>query len=240
MVLIHDARIPDEYLNALKRIFPKMLLLPFGPDQIEGDKVYSSIECHPDIYFFQYDSNKLICSPNVSAKYLEILANNGVSFLKGDRSPCGNYPDTVLYNSVKVGNSLICNASNTDNQIMNFAEEHELNIIDVKQGYARCSVVPVGKEYIITSDRAIAGACRNNDIDVLVIEPGSIFLPGEDYGFLGGSCGCLGKNGIIFLGDIYKHPDGRRVVDYAKSKDQDIICVNDLDLYDAGSLMFCE
>ena len=44
-------------------------------------------------------------------------------------------------------------------------------------------------------------------IDVLLIRPGYIELPGYPYGFIGGTNGNLSKDIIVFSGSLKEHPD---------------------------------
>ena len=51
----------------------------------------------------------------------------------------------------------------------------------------------VSNKAIITSDKVIAHEAKKVDLDVLLIPPGDIILPGLDYGFIGGCCGLIEK-----------------------------------------------
>ena len=71
------------------------------------------------------------------------------------------------------------------------ADSTILTKIHVKQGYTRCSLLPVDDRSFITSDAGIAKTLAEHDTDVLLIHPGHIHLPGFDYGFIGGTGGGL-------------------------------------------------
>jgi hypothetical protein len=60
------------------------------------------------------------------------------------------------------------------------------NIIDVKQGYTKCSVLPVSNNAFITDDISIYNQCVSFGIDVLYVGKGDVSLPGYNYGFIGG------------------------------------------------------
>lgn len=61
----------------------------------------------------------------------------------------------------------------------------------------------------MTSDIKIGKILKENNIDVLLLPPGDIILPGLDYGFIGGTCGLLDNNTLAFYGNLntYKYGD---------------------------------
>ena len=60
-----------------------------------------------------------------------------------------NYPNDIALNAVMIGKNIICNKKYTDKYIIEYATNNNLNIIDVKQGYSKCSVVPISHNAII-------------------------------------------------------------------------------------------
>jgi len=110
-------------------------------------------------------------------------------------------------------------------------------IIDVNQGYARCSVAVIDKNSVITADEAIARKLSGEGFDVLRIRPGCIELPGYDYGFIGGCCGKLSSDKILFCGNPLNHPDGRLITEFIKSKDIEIITTDESNLFDFGGIV---
>ena len=55
----------------------------------------------------------------------------------------------------------------------------------LKQGYTKCSILPIREKAIITSDKNIAKELLNYDFDVLLLPSGDIILPSLNYGFIG-------------------------------------------------------
>ena len=76
-------------------------------------------------------------------------------------------------------------------ELLGKVEELGLIRVNVSQGYAKCSTCVVGEDAIITYDRGIAKAADAAGMDVLVIEPGHVDLPGYDTGFIGGASGLV-------------------------------------------------
>ncbi len=246
MLILHDKRIPDEYLSALKEKLPGLTLIPFGG--IPG-KVYDSISCHPDIYFFRLDEKTLIHAPGLTVEYLAPLKEHGLELVKGEGDPEGRYPVTARYNAARAGKVVFHNTRHTDPGVLRKVRESGLETACVEQGYARCSVIEVSKRAIITADDGIAGAAAERGLDVLTVSSGSVLLPGEKYGFIGGATGpvrksfsngtSLGKTGreLIFLGDPYSHPDGPAIMDFLRKYGVRAVYPEGLALYDAGGLM---
>ncbi len=75
-------------------------------------------------------------------------------------------------------------------------------MVHVEQGYARCSVIPVGGRAMVTADLGIASAAERKGIDTLRISPACVHLPGESSGFIGGVCGVMPDDLLILLGDM--------------------------------------
>ncbi len=238
MLIVHDNRLPEEYISALKGKLPSCRMLPFSGMPSAGSvSVYRSIYSHPDIYFFQVDANTIIHSPSVARTVLRELSGQGVSLIKGERSPQGHYPETAAYNAVRVGSLVFHNMGYTDNAIRRVVYEKGLSFFSVTQGYTRCSVVPVGSDALITSDEGIAKTARLADIKTLLISPGYVTLPGEKYGFIGGASGTGPSGEVIFLGSLEGHPEHGEICDFLRQCDTKWIELQGLSLYDAGTLM---
>ena len=241
MLIIHDKRMPREYLAAIKAKLPDARLYPFGgPLDNNGEKVYHSIFCHPDIYFFQIASRALVHSPAVPECLLSFLRKAGVELIKGGKDPAGAYPDTAIYNAAKVGGKVLHNLQHTDTVLRRVAEEKGLNFVDVPQAYAACSAVPAGERALITADGGIARSAQEQGIDVLEVSAGAVTLPGEKCGFLGGAAGIMPDGGILFLGDIEEHPDHEDIRGFAEKHGVSIMSLPSLPLYDAGRLLIVD
>lgn len=87
--------------------------------------------------------------------------------------------------------------------------------VNVRQGYARCSVLKLTETAAITADRSIAAALVHCGCEVLLIRPGHIRLDGYDYGFIGGASFPLPDGAVCFFGDLSTHPDAQAISDFA-------------------------
>ncbi len=185
------------------------------------NKPYDAVADHPDMFMF----------------YDELLFVERDVTIEGIKcSKLGlKYPDTVKFNLVKVDNKIICKYDLVDESIKQHIKD-KYEIIDVNQGYAKCSTAVINNK-IITSDKGIFNACKDK-LDSLLISPGHIELPGLDYGFIGGTCVCV-DDVVFFNGDITKHPDYQQIKTFIEQDKLKIEYVNK-PLRDIGSFIIIE
>ncbi|MBQ8696912.1 MAG: hypothetical protein IJ519_04240 [Clostridia bacterium] len=112
------------------------------------------------------------------------------------------YPEDVRLNALNMDTGIICRADSVSEHIRSMGKR----LINVAQGYARCTVCKVNGNAIITADPSIVIAAKDNGIDALQICGGEIRLPGYSYGFIGGASVRIGDK-MYFTGDITAHPD---------------------------------
>ena len=148
-----------------------------------------------------------------------------------------NYPDDILLNCLVVGKYIFARADKISSSVIEYAEKNGYSVINVKQGYARCTACPVADKGIITADAGIAKAARGAGLDVLEIQDGEVTLGGFPYGFIGGACGAA-DNKLLFAGDISKHPDGEKIIEFCRLHGIDAISLSDEPLCDVGSIFF--
>ena len=146
------------------------------------------------------------------------------------------YPGDVIYNGCSTGKYFIHNLKYTDEELMKRVRALGLMPVDVKQGYARCSITPVDEESIITYDRGIAQQASEAGLQVLLVEPGQVELPGYDHGFLGGTSGRVGDE-IIFNGDLSEHSDFERIAAFIEERGLRLKYFKEYPLRDIGSIV---
>ncbi len=146
------------------------------------------------------------------------------------------YPDDCRLNTVLLGDKMFYNDKATDLQITESCNK-SLELINVNQGYIKCSVCPVTDNAFITDDISICNAAKNNGFDVLLITKGSVELNGFDYGFIGGCTGLIDKNKLLFNGDIGLHEDCDRIIDFLLKHNVEPVIIKDKPLYDIGSII---
>lgn len=152
-------------------------------------------------------------------------------------SPGNKYPDDVRLNCAIIGNKIICNKKTIAKEILDFAENSGLTVINVNQGYTKCSVCIVNENAIITDDKSIFTAAGNFFDDAQLISKDSIRLQGYDYGFIGGCCGKIDKNKIAFNGAIESHRDYKLIIDFLSRNNVECIELHNERLTDIGGIL---
>lgn len=148
-----------------------------------------------------------------------------------------DYPSDCAFNAACTGKFFIHKLSATNEKLLLAAKEMGMTLIDVQQGYTKCSIVVVDETSIITYDEGIIKACsRYPELSVLRVAPGFVRLDGYDTGFIGGASGRVGKE-VIFHGDLFGHPDFAAIVDFIENRG--LICkwFPQFNLTDIGSIL---
>lgn len=156
----------------------------------------------------------------------------------------GKYPSNVALNAAVVGKHIIARKDSLDPVIKEFCTERGYFIINVRQGYAKCSCAVVCDNAIITADRGIYNSVMElkAEIEVLLIEEGRVRLNGADHGFIGGASGldtADNRRVLYFSGNIDMHPDSDRIREFCHKHYTDIISLTDGELFDIGGMIFC-
>lgn len=147
------------------------------------------------------------------------------------------YPQDAAFNAACTGKYFIHNLSCTAPRLLKVAEEMGMYLIDVKQGYTKCSVAIVDENSIITYDAGIAKACEGIDeLSVLLVQPGFVRLDGYDTGFIGGSCGRVGDE-LVFNGDLSSHPDFAKILEFTEERGINCKWFPEYQLTDIGSIL---
>ncbi len=190
---------------------------------------------HADLQIIHLGEDLFVCSPTVFDYYNNTLI--GARLIMGDKSCNYSYPDNVLYNAAIVGNKMFGKLSCLDRKVLECAKENGLDLVNVKQGYTKCSTAIISENAVITSDHGLAELYRNNNIDVLLISDGNINLPGYNYGFIGGCCTKISNDVLWFTGNISAHPDYTQILNFCKKYGCDLCFDENNPLTDIGSII---
>lgn len=156
-------------------------------------------------------------------------------------SPLGeNYPYDVSLNAAQMGNYLICNPQYTSKKLLTYIQRKGIEILPVKQGYARCSCCIISPHALITSDVGIARVCRDRKIDCLQIAAGYIQLKGYGYGFIGGASSLIAKDRLLFFGNVHKHPDQKAIHEFCFQHEVEVQSLTSGELVDIGGMILLE
>ncbi len=185
-----------------------------------GGATYPAVDAHPDIY---------MCK-------MGIEAHPHIFF--GNRNELGEeYPLNIKFNAVCLDRYFIHRLKYTSPELLNEARRLGMALIDVRQGYTKCSCVVVDGHSVITADAGILRRLRQYPgIDVLPVRQGCVRLEGFEYGFLGGASGRVGHE-VIFNGDLSVHPDYIAIRSFIEDRGLKVTYFPDYPLTDIGSII---
>lgn len=213
------------------------LLLNEGLDIIKipkSNNLYDAISGHPDIQLNIINSKKIILAKNSNLS-LEILNKHHIEFEYSSKELEEKYPKNIFLNAVNLKNFFIHNLKFTDKNLLKHVSDKEL--INIKQGYSKCSIAIVNNNALITSDLGIYNALKKYPIDVLLIPAGDIVLPGLSYGFIGGTCGLISEDKMAFLGNLKNHSYGNDIKNFLFKHNVEPIYLDEGKLIDRGSIL---
>ena len=228
---IVDKRIPQTIETNLNNIGVNIL------KSTACSNTYDAIKYHPDISVCKLNYNNIVVAPIVYDYYKEVLKPYGFNVICGESTIKNKYPYNIHYNIVILEKFAIHNFKYTDKVILDYIEKNNIEKINVSQGYCKCSICVVDNNSIITSDEGIYKEVIKYGIDCLLIEKGHIDLFELNYGFIGGCSFLLSHNELAFLGNIKKHPDYDKILNFLESKNKKLISLSNDKLIDLGSVI---
>lgn len=226
--VLTDFRISEiEKENLYKLGFETILVPP-------SSTLYEAVCGHPDMLLHIADITNIVVHRNMASSFINELTASGFRVLLSDESLGASYPFDIRLNGLNIGNIFLHNLKYTDAALMKMVKNKKL--INVKQGYTKCSAAIVNEQAVITSDKGIYNSLVPEGIDVLLLPPGHIELPGLNYGFIGGCCGLLEEGTMAFYGDLNEYIYGKEVLHFLKKHDVKPVFLRKAPLIDRGSL----
>lgn len=195
------------------------------------DSVLYPLRHHTDMLFTYWGSGAFAVEQSQAALFNE-LEKLGFDCLCDSIELKPEYPFDIQLNCCIIGQYIICKSDNTP-EFLN----HGKTVINVNQGYAKCSCVPVDENSLITDDLSIYNAAISFGLDALLIRKGYVKLEGFDTGFIGGCCGKLSKDLLAFCGDITKHADYLQINSFLRQRNVYPHSLFDGELIDIGSII---
>lgn len=227
-----DYRIADTEKNSLKNLGIEPFIVP--PNNI----VYEAVCGHPDILLHIINDNTLLVNKAMDENFISSIKAIGFEVVLSESYLQAAYPLNVSLNAVSLGNLFVHNLKYTDKTLLNIVKGKKLK--NVKQGYTKCSTAIVSNLAVMTSDKRIAKTFKEENIDVLLLPPGDIVLPGLDYGFIGGTCGLLEKGLLAFYGSLENYAFGSEVLNFLRKHKVEPVFLSDGKLMDRGSILSLE
>lgn len=199
--------------------------------------LYEAVSFHPDMFIHHMGNGDIVAAPNTPSKTLEELSLTGFNIIKGYKSITGKYPDNIAYNVARIDNYAVCNIMHTDKVLLEYFKNISVRLIDVKQGYSKCSICIAGNGIIITSDEGIYRSLIPYDFQLLKIRSGFIELKGLNYGFIGGAAGLISQKELAFAGNVEFHPDFDKIFKFLSMNGIEIKILDDGMLEDIGTII---
>lgn len=223
-----DYRISLEEIYNLENLGYKILKCP------KSSEVYEAINGHPDIQMHVVDEKNIILQRNADNFFMESLASCGYNLIKSSHSLKDKYPRDIILNSYSTESFFIHNTLYTDQQLL--CRVQDKIIINVKQGYTKCSILPVDNKAVITNDPSIERSLKKYDFDVLLLPYGDISLPGFNYGFIGGCGGKTSLGEMCFFGHLKYYKYKNEIINFLNRYNIKPIYLYNGPLIDRGSL----
>ena len=200
--------------------------------------VQKGIAYHPDLQICHLGDNKFVVSKENYNYYKELLPD--CNLIKGEQDLYFKYPYDCYYNCVFIGNNLICNIKSTDNCILKYAAEKNYKIINVNQGYTKCSILPLNQNSLLTSDLGIKETLEKEEFNVFYINPTQIKLDGYNNGFIGGCGFMISEKELFISGNISEINEYNDLIEFLNNLNIKIIYSEKIKLTDYGSFIAIE
>ena len=226
--VLTDYRISKDSVNSLQAMGIEVL------KTAKLNTVGNNICGHTDVQIHHFGKGRFVCAPEAYDYYKSILPY--AEIIKGSKRLSEKYPADVPYNAAAFGEYLICSTACTAIEILSEYLSLNRKILNVKQGYAKCSICVVSSNAIITSDKGIYKIAKSNGIDVLLIEPGYIELYGMS-GFIGGASGLIAPDMLAVNGNIKTHVSCDDIISFCKNYGVDVVSLNNGNIVDIGSII---
>lgn len=228
----------------------KTVLVDFRTSEIEKENIYingfetitvppskvlyAAVCGHPDMLLHILDKKNIIVHKDMNMSFINVLKNLDYNILFSCTSLKETYPYDICLNGLNIGNIFLHNLKYTDKNLISMLKNKKL--LNVKQGYSKCSTALVSSSAAMTSDIKIYNTLVMNGIKTLMLPPGHIELPGLNYGFIGGTCGLLEEGSLAFFGDLRNYLYGDIVLKFLIEQDVRPIFLSKGNLIDRGTL----
>ena len=197
---------------------------------LNNEKFNKNYNDHPDISIVKIDEDIYI-ENSVYDYYSEYLS--GFNLKKVEVSNFKN--GEMVLNIAKNKKYFFHNEKFTTKEIF---EKLRLNreYVKINQGYANCSMICF-ENHIITSDDGVYKTLKAENIDVELVTNEGIILKGYKNGFIGGTCGFVSDDILLFYGDVTKYPDYDIIKRVADEENVKMLYPKDETFVDLGGIV---
>lgn len=226
-----DYRTTDEEIKPLENQGFTCIKIP------KCTSLYNAIDGHVDIQLAILDKCKkeVIIHKNMDKNFKNLLISKGIKIHETACSLNSTYPNNIILNALILKNYFIHNLKFTDAELIK--SQNFKKLVNVNQGYTKCSCLPLNEKAIITSDIGIYNTLSKEGFDILLLPPGDIELPGLDYGFIGGTGGMISETTMAFFGSLDHYLYGESVKNFLSKYNITPLYLKNDKLTDRGSLL---
>lgn len=197
----------------------------------------AALSKHADLSFCYLGRGNAVCARGSLDYYKAKLKGIPIRLTEGDALLDRHYPYDAAYNVAIVGKKLFCKKSAADKVLLTEAEKMGYKIININQGYSKCSVCPIDEQSAISADKSFAKKAEAEGIEVLLITNDAVLLPPYKNGFFGGCAFMADKNTLNVKGDINSHPDCGKITEFLAKRNIQIKSLDTGSLFDFGSFI---
>lgn len=199
----------------------------------KDNSLYDEVSLHADMLCCVINGHCCIVAPGQEKLKAELEKNSFEVLFSAPLKE--KYPGDILLNVALSDKYAVGNFKYTDKLLLEKIQQKTL--INVNQGYAKCSVCFINENAVITEDESIAEALAENNVDVLLISKGDIYLSEKHYGFFGGSTGKISKDKLAVTGSLSYHKDGKKIRAFAEKYGVEIIELTKGKIKDVGGIV---
>ncbi len=224
-----DYRLPNKMKMKIERLGIETV------DTVPNPNLYEAVKGHPDLMGCPLNDITIIDPFLYKEKYKEI---ENFSVIVGNSTLEKGYPNHIKYNVATFGKFAVGFFEYVDTKIIDLLNDKNIQQINTRQGYSKCSTMILDEKNLITSDISIFKAIEKiSGINIALVNKGDIKLHGLDYGFIGGACSLLDKKTLAFMGSLDYYVNGKRILDILNSLQIDVIFLSNTKLCDYGSFV---
>lgn len=197
---------------------------------LNNEKFNKNYNDHPDLSILKIDEDIYIES-SVYNYYVDNLS--GFNFKKVDVSNFKN--GEMVLNIAKNKKYFFHNEKFTSKEIFEKLKTNR-KYIKINQGYSNCSMICF-ENHIITSDEGVYKTLKAKNINVELVTSYGIILNGYKNGFIGGTCGFVSDDILLFYGDVTKYRDYDIIKRVADEENVKILYPKDETFVDLGGII---
>ena len=233
MLCVTDCRLPHACFAELARLGIEPVLLPPHP------ALSAPVASHTDLLLLPIGKTVLTHKSYaaIAERELSRISEYGYEIRLCDAPIGATYPSDVALCACIAQHRIICNVKHTAAEAIALAKQAELEVVDVSQGYAKCSCAVLADGAVISADAGICKAFGASGGEALLISAGHVALPPYQYGFIGGASG-LCNDTLFFAGNIALHPDYERISAFCKQHNTAVRSLSDEAIFDVGTMIF--